>query len=203
MSKPSIFVTAYRCVRRPSGAIAFCVLGILSSIVYPTDLNSYPLAAPGTPQPPAVELTEDYLRFIPTILQIAVPIVLGDKIGLVQLLYVGVANTAATQGAKFLFNKVTVDHVRIGQRPRGRSSGYNMPSGHASMAACAVFFLCRRYGWRFGLPLSALLLLTMTTRVMLNAHTISAVIAGALIGFATTAWFTSPRADSGADQRPE
>jgi membrane-associated phospholipid phosphatase len=33
----------------------------------------------------------------------------------------------------------------------------------------------------------------MYARVMLNAHTISAVIAGALVGCLTTAWFTSRR----------
>lgn len=191
MNQPSIFVTAYRCVKRPSAAIVFFLLGILSSIIYPTDLDSYPLWAPAAPQPPAVRLTEDYLRFIPTILQIATPIVLRDKIGLVQLLYVGIANTAATQGTKFLLNDVSVDHVRLGQRPEGRRSVHNMPSGHSSMGSCAVYFLCRRYGWRFGLPLFVLLVLTMAARVMLNAHTISAVVAGALIGFATAAWFTS------------
>lgn len=191
MTTPSIFKTAYRAVQRPFAVIAFCVLGILACAGYPTNLAGYPVAPRGVPLPPAVELTEDYLRYIPTALQIAVPLVLGDEVGMVQLLYLGIANTAVTQGLKFMVNDVSVDHTRIGQRPRGND--HNMPSGHSSMSSCAVVFLGRRYGWQYGLVLGVLTVLTMYARVMLNAHTISAVLAGALVGTATTLWFTSPR----------
>ena len=44
------------------------------------------------------------------------------------------------------------------------------------------------------LLLSLIMAMTMYSRVMLNAHTISAVITGALIGFLGAALFTSPRA---------
>jgi membrane-associated phospholipid phosphatase len=191
MTTPSIFKTAYRVVRRPLAAIALCVVAILACAGYPTDLSSYPLAPAGTPTSATVRLTEDYLRFIPTVLQIAVPIVLGDKVGLVQLAYLGIANTVATQGLKFAINGVTVGHTRIGERPRG--GNHNMPSGHSSMSSCAAVFLGRRYGWKYGAILGVLTLMTMYARVMLNAHTVSAVLAGALIGIATTLWFTSPR----------
>jgi lipid A 1-phosphatase len=68
-----------------------------------------------------------------------------------------------------------------------------MPSGHSSMASCAVYFVGRRYSIWLAIPLAIIMLLTMYARVMLNQHTISAVIAGALIGFLATAMFTSPR----------
>lgn len=200
-TKPSLFKTAYRIVQRPVGVIVFCLLGMLSSAMYPTDLKSYPVVPAGSRLPPAVGLTENYLRFIPTVIQIAAPIVLGDRIGLIQLAYVGIANTVATQGLKFAVNGVWIDHTPIGQRPEGRD--HNMPSGHSSMSSCAVVFLGRRYGWQYGLVLAVLTLLTMYARVMLNAHTVSAVVAGALVGIVTTIWFTSPRwKDAGLGTAP-
>lgn len=192
-STPSIFATAYAVVRRPMGLIILFLIGILGSACYPTKLDSYPLLPAGSALPTGVRVTEDYVRFVPTVLQIAVPIVLGDKLGLVQLAYVGIANTIATQGTKFLVDKVTIAGTRIGQRPRGIDSRHNMPSGHSSMSSCAVYFLGRRYNWWWALALGIIMLMTMYARVMLNAHTVSAVVAGALLGFVTTAWFTSPR----------
>jgi lipid A 1-phosphatase len=192
-NQPSIWVTAYRAVQRPIWLILFFLTGIFASASYPTDLHSYPMLQAGSEMPASVNLTEDYLRFVPTIAQIAVPLVLGDKIGIVQLVYVGISNTIATQGTKFLLNNQWVRGTRLGQRPRGLNSKFNMPSGHSSMVSCAVWFLGRRYGWWLAILLSIFMLMTMYARVMLNAHTISAVIAGALTGFVTTAWFTSRR----------
>ena len=191
MSKQSIFRTAYASVRRPTLLLVLLFVGILASACYPTDLKTYPILPAGSATPAVVRITEDYVRYVPTVVQIAVPLVLGDKVGMVQLLYVGISNTIATQGLKHLVNGVTIDGTRLGQRPRG--DPYNMPSGHSSMSSCAVYFLGRRYSVWLGLLLSIILAMTMYTRVMLNAHTISAVIAGALIGFLTTAIFTSPR----------
>lgn len=61
------------------------------------------------------------------------------------------------------------------------------------MASCAVYFIGRRYGLRLALLLSPLLILTMYARVISSDHTVSAVVAGALLGFLTTALFTSWR----------
>jgi membrane-associated phospholipid phosphatase len=68
-----------------------------------------------------------------------------------------------------------------------------MPSGHSTLAASAVVFLVLRYGFVWALITVPVLLLTMYTRVMLDAHTISAVIAGALTGGMSTALFTTRR----------
>src|SRR5437764_518588 len=167
MNKPSIFRVAYASVRRPAVLLALLVLGILACGCYPTDLRSYPFLPEGTDTPTEVRVTEDYVRYVPTALQVAIPIVLGDRVGLVQLLYVGVSTTIATQGAKFMLNDLTVNGVRLGQRPRG--GGYNMPSGHSSMSSCAVYFLGRRYSFWLGLLLSIIMAMTMYSRVMLNA----------------------------------
>jgi len=191
MSRKSIFRIAFDEVRRPVLLIIFLLCAAVLSAVYPTDLQTYPVLPAGSPEPEAVTLTENYIRFVPTAVQVALPVVLGDKVGLVQLLYVAVSATIATHGAKYLLNDRWVEHTRLGQRPNGRGS--NMPSGHSSMASCAVYFVGRRYSIWLGVLLSVIMAMTMYARVMLNAHTVSAVLAGALIGFAMTALFTSPR----------
>lgn len=187
----SIFSTAYAEVRRPIRIIVLLLIGIMLSAVYPSDLDSYPLLPAGTNVPPIVKMTDHYLRFIPTVVQIAAPLVLGDETGLVQLLYVGISNTLATQGAKYLLNDRWVLHTRLGQRPSSPTSRHNMPSGHSSMVSCAVYFVGRRYSILLGILLGIIMLIAMYARVALNAHTISAVIAGALTGFLSAALFTS------------
>jgi lipid A 1-phosphatase len=117
-------------------------------------------------------------------------VVLGDKVGLVQLLYVAAAGVITTHGLKFLLNDRWIGRTRLGERPNHRD--HNMPSGHSSMVSCAVYFVWRRYSPWLGLLLSAFMLVTMYARVMLNAHTVSAVIAGALAGLLAAALFTSP-----------
>lgn len=181
---------AYREVRPPEGFILACALGIPLSLSHPTDLARYPEAPP--PQPWAV-FTEDYLRFANTAVQVALPLVMRDTIGMVQLVYVGVSTTLATHGIKRIVDDWEVGGTRLGERPSGPGSMYNMPSGHASQASCAVYFVGRRYGWWHLAYLVPILLLTMCARVALNAHTVSAVIAGALIGLVTAAIFTSKR----------
>jgi lipid A 1-phosphatase len=191
MIKKSIFSTAYSDVQRPIKLILLLLIGIIFSAVYPSDLKSYPVLPAGTDVPAAITMTDHYLRFIPTVVQVAAPLMLGDKIGMVQLLYVGIANTVATQGAKYLLNDRWVLQTRLGQRPGSSTSNHNMPSGHSSMASCAIYFIGRRYSIWLGILLSIILLMAVYARVALNAHTISAVIAGTLTGFLTAALFTS------------
>jgi membrane-associated phospholipid phosphatase len=191
MVERSIFQLAYAEVRRSAALIAFLLFGIVLSAAYPSHLDNYPVLPAGASAPAEVTLTENYVRFVPTAVQIALPMVLGDKVGLVQLIYVAVSTTVVTHGLKHVLDDRWVMHTRLGQRPNGGS--INMPSGHSSMASCGVYFVGRRYSIWLGLLLSVILGLTMYARVMLNAHTISAVIAGALVGCLTSAWFTSPR----------
>nr|WP_284702424.1 phosphatase PAP2 family protein [Herbaspirillum aquaticum] len=66
-----------------------------------------------------------------------------------------------------------------------------MPSGHSSMASSAMYFVGRRYGWWHLIYMLPILLMTMFARVALDAHTISAVLAGALAGIVGAALFTS------------
>ena len=191
MANRSVFQAAYAEVHRPFLFIVLLLAGFILSAAYPSDLKSYPVLPSDAKLPAEVTLTENYVRFVPTVLQIALPVMLGDKIGLVQLLYVAVSTTIATHSLKRLLDDVWVGETRLGQRPHG--GALNMPSGHSSMASCAVYFIGRRYSVRLGVFLLIILGLTMYARVALNAHTVSAVIAGALLGCLTAAWFTSPR----------
>ena len=195
MRKTSIYRQAYVEVSRVPVHLVALLCTILLSMIYPSNLGSYPIRPSNATVPVAVSLTDKYVRFIPTAIQVAAPLLLRDKIGAVQLLYVAIANTIATQAAKRLLNDCEVMGTKLGKRPNG--GPFNMPSGHSSMASCAVFFVIRRYGLWLGLPLAGMLLiillLTMYARVALNAHTVSAVIAGALIGLISTLLFTSKR----------
>lgn len=188
----SLLKQAYTQVQKPRRFILVCIVGIIFSLLYPTDLESYrtPLTEDASP---VVHVTENYLRFINTVVQIAFPILLKDKIGMIQLVYVGISSTVATHGLKRLLDKQEVWGTRLGERPSRPESRHNMPSGHSSMASTAAYFVCRRYGYKHALYLIPILLLTMYARVELNAHTVNAVIAGALIGFLMTAIFTSER----------
>jgi lipid A 1-phosphatase len=190
MKSRSLFAAAYLDVQRPVAMIVFLVLSITLSAIYPSHLDTYPVLGRSEHVPEGVLLTEDYARFVPTAVQVALPVVLGDKVGLVQLLYVAAAGVITTHGLKFLLNDRWIGRTRLGERPNHRD--HNMPSGHSSMVSCAVYFVWRRYSPWLGLLLSAFMLVTMYARVMLNAHTVSAVIAGALAGLLAAALFTSP-----------
>ena len=155
------------------GFIAACLLSLLVCVFYPSDLASYRENL-NAERPFWVEPTETKLRFVNTIAQVAMPLLMRDKEGMVQLLTLAVATT------------------RLGERPYAPDSRHNMPSGHSSMSSCAVYFVARRYGLWHLLYLLPILLLTMGARLMLDAHTLSAVLAGCLIGIICAAWFTSP-----------
>ncbi len=169
-----------------------CVIGIILCILWPTNLSSY--RSKGPEKTLLVLRTDHYFRYTNTIAQIALPIINRDPVGMMQLLYVGASVTLATHGLKHLLGPVTVWGTPLGDRPSGGK--HNMPSGHSSMAACALYFVCRRYGWRHALYMLPVTLLTMFARVELNAHTVSAVIAGALVGLVMSAVFTSKRAEA-------
>ena len=180
---------AYAQVIRPWPFILACLLGFAICASYPSDTQDY-----GPPNDSGLVLASEHgLRFINTAVQVALPLLLRDKIGMAQLVFVGVSTTAATHIVKRLLNNRVVWGTRLGQRPTGADSRSNMPSGHSSMASSAAYFVCRRYRFWHALYLIPILLLTMFSRVELNSHSVSAVIAGALLGFLMAALFTSHR----------
>lgn len=163
------------------------ILIFMVSAFYPSDTDFY--SKKKKDDNPVVHSVEHYVRFANTAAMALIPIILMDKIGMVQALYVGIATTVATQSLKRVFNHISIFGTELGRRPSG--SLQNMPSGHSSMASCAMYFVIRRYGLKHALYLVPILLLTMNARLMLNAHTLSAVIAGCTLGILCAALFTS------------
>ncbi|MDR2007378.1 MAG: phosphatase PAP2 family protein [Alphaproteobacteria bacterium] len=162
--------------------ILFCV-----SAFYPSDMEYYKNREKNDSI--YVMAVEDGLRFVNTAAQIAIPILLADKIGMVQAVYVGIATTVLGQGLKRIFNDVHVGDTRLGERPSG--GNYNMPSGHSAMAASAMAFVAIRYGAINLMYLLPLTILTMIARIMLKAHTLSATLSGLILGIIIGMLFSS------------
>lgn len=182
-------------------AMAFALL--IAVELYPSDLKTgYGYSRLG-PQSPVVTQTEKWGRLTNTVLQLAVPVLTRDVTGLKQLVPITLGGILASHGPKRLLNDVVIGETRLGQRPSGPDSKHNMPSGHATLAASAVVFLVLRYGFIWALITVPVLVLTMYTRVMLDAHTISAVIAGALTGGMSTALFTTRRQATPPEKSPD
>ncbi|MEO5565569.1 MAG: phosphatase PAP2 family protein [Luteimonas sp.] len=164
----------------------------LASTFFPSDLAGYASKVGISRAPTAVYDIDHYGRFFNTALQAGLPVVLGDKAGMLELAKVAVATTLATHLLKHALNNVHVKGTRLGQRPFSPDSSLNMPSGHSSMASCGAYFVSRRYGWKLAFLVLPVLALTMFARVSLDEHTVSAVISGALLGILVTALFTTP-----------
>lgn len=136
-----------------------------------------------------VYFVEHGLRYTNTALQMMLPILLADKIGIVQAVYVGIGTVVSVQLLKRIFNNIHIGNTRIGERPKG--GDYNVPSGHSAMATSAMMFLIIRYGWRFAFYMVPVSILTMITRLELKAHTMSAVFSGGILGIIIALLLTS------------
>ncbi|MEZ5752235.1 MAG: phosphatase PAP2 family protein [Paracoccaceae bacterium] len=193
MSWRTILARPRTVVRNHFWAVLAVLAVILSAVVYPSDIESYRAEPYDGANNALVTTTEHYLRHVNTIAAFAVPILLRDVAGLQQLGAVTVFGILATHGPKRLLNDVVIGGTRLGERPHAPDSNHNMPSGHSALASTIIWFLGRRYSWWWLLLTVPVTLLTMYARVMLNAHTISAVVAGALIGLLVTALFVTKR----------
>lgn len=164
---------------------------------YPSDLPSYLDDTHDPDQDTLVVAVETYARHVNTVVALAVPILLRDWTGLKQLGVVTVAGIVMTHGPKHLLDDLRVGDTRLGQRPHSPDSRHNMPSGHSALASAVIWFLGRRYSWLWALLTVPITGLTMHARVMLDAHTISAVLAGCLIGLFAAALFVTRRPRQG------
>ena len=177
---------------RPWGLILFLAIGFALSVFHPSDLKSYHSKSNLEPPGVVVDITENYVRFVNTGVQILLPFAMRDPVGILQLAFIAITTTIATHGTKRLVNEWVIEGTRLGQRPPGGShSNHNMPSGHSSMTSCAVYYVCWRYGLKFAWLLVPIMLLTMYARIALLEHTVSAVLAGCFLGLMIAATFTS------------
>ena len=76
------------------------------------------------------------------------------------------------------------------ERPDGGKMSF--PSGHTSSAFSGASFIQRRYGWKYGMPAYAAALFVGWSRIDSDAHYVEDVVAGAAIGIAFSAIFTTP-----------
>lgn len=86
--------------------------------------------------------------------------------------------------------KTTIDK----ERPNGDCCTA-FPSGHATRAFYAAGFIDERYGRRYGLPAYALAAVVAWSRVDADQHDEADVIGGALVGWLSARYFTSPRVE--------
>jgi hypothetical protein len=85
-----------------------------------------------------------------------------------------VINAVVTQGLKFSIRRERPHN------PGGKS--YSMPSGHASSAFATSAVVWRHFGWKAGLPASAVGAWVGAGRVQLGQHFLSDVVFGAAVG---------------------
>ena len=171
-------------------ALSF-VFALLCAL-YPTDHETNYQLPRGGHNEAAVVFVDKALRHVNTGTALVVPIVRRDVSGLAQLTVVTFVGILATHVPKRVFNELEIAGTRLGQRPLNPNSKHNVPSGHSSLASAAAFFMCRRYGlcWIW---LIIIAFLTMWARVLLDAHTVSAVLSGFFVGLAIILCFVSPK----------
>lgn len=155
-------------------------LGLALAFLFPSAAG--PTMGPMLPVARWVQWVEDQGRFVNTALQVAMPVLTRDIMGLKSLAWIALTGTGSTHGLKRALNDVEVKGVRLGQRPSSERTRHNFPSGHASLASSGAVFVATRYGWRWLLLLGPVVLATAYARVALDAHTWSAVVAGTCLG---------------------
>ena len=132
----------------------------------------------------AFQIYGDIFQFLP-LAAATYALAIKDYQGLGQLA-IGTGSTlAVTFASKLTFSAFGRSHpnaVAISKRPdSGAYDGF--PSGHTSSAFAAAGFMQRRYGWKWGVPTIALASLVGISRVVAKRHTVTQVIAGAILGF--------------------
>ncbi|GIT93219.1 hypothetical protein JANAI62_36370 [Jannaschia pagri] len=163
-------------------AWALTLVALAVATVYPTDFERHHAEPRGGQYDPLVIGVEQVGRHVNTARPLLMVIALRDVVGAKQMVAITAAGILATHGPKRLLNDVEIAGTRLGQRPSSATSKHNMPSGHSSLASAGACFMVRRYSHWFGVVVWPIVLLTMYARVMLDAHTVSATIAGAITG---------------------
>ncbi|PAF49085.1 hypothetical protein BKH41_03065 [Helicobacter sp. 12S02232-10] len=140
----------------------------------------------------AFEIYGDIFQFLPAMAAVY-SLTQQDYKGL-GYLAIGTGSTLAlTFAIKYSFVGISRNHpswARISQRPNnGSYDGF--PSGHTASAFSAAGFMQRRYGWKWGVPTTILATLVGISRITAQRHTVTQVIAGALLGYGISYLVTS------------
>jgi membrane-associated phospholipid phosphatase len=125
-------------------------------------------------------------------LQIAIPCVAfavsffrRDREGGKQFFYAMLLMVFLVHGIKFISYDMS-----IGLRPDGERGSF--PSGHTATSFQGAFFLGKRYGWKWGMPMVGLATLTAYSRIYGHHHHWRDVIVGLLIAFLVNKWLVAP-----------
>jgi membrane-associated phospholipid phosphatase len=111
-----------------------------------------------------------------------------DREGGKQFLYALLSMVFLVQGIKFISHDMP-----IGLRPNGERGSF--PSGHTATSFQGAFFLGKRYGWKWGIPMVGLATLTAYSRIHGQHHHWRDVIVGVIIAFLVNRWLVAiPRA---------
>lgn len=105
----------------------------------------------------------------------------GDTEGMVQLV-----KSFAVETAIVVVMKRSIDRTR----PNG--GRYSFPSGHTAVSFMSSTYLWKRYGWKYGLPSTALAAFVGYSRYGIDdpVHYFSDVVAGCIIGVGSSWIFT-------------
>lgn len=149
----------------------------------------------------AFEILSDVLQFLPA-LSASYSLAIKDYEGLKELA-IGFGTTIGiTLISKASLNALAKKYpkkLQIALRPN-HTNYEGFPSGHTSSAFSAAGFMQRRYGWRWGVPMTLLATLTGISRVVANKHTPLQVIAGAMLGFGVSYLVSSRYIDPQKDR---
>ncbi len=124
----------------------------------------------------------NYATYALTATSLALPAYDNDVDGIKESVFsIGTAGAISIVG-KSLIHENRPDH----------SGNDSFPSNHASIAFASATNIHIRYGWQMGLPAYGIASLVAVGRVEADKHYWKDVIAGALIGSASSYIFTTP-----------
>lgn len=139
------------------------------------------------------EIYGDVMQFLPFAM-IAYSYAIDDMQGVKeQAIGAGVTflSTHAIKQSFVLIAQSSESAAGISQRPNnGSFDGF--PSGHTSFAFSSVGCAQKRYGLKWSIPLGLMATAVGASRVYADKHTITQVITGAILGFATSYFLASP-----------
>ena len=132
-----------------------------------------------------VYITGNVLEFVLPVAAAGMTIAKQDWTGTWQLGKSVLVNEAATGILKYTVKE---------RRPNGEDN-YSYPSGHTSISCTSAEFLRNRYGWWYGAPMYALAAFVGYSRIESKHHYFHDVLAGAVLGIASSFIFTTPYHD--------
>ena len=105
-----------------------------------------------------------------------------DWQGLLQGVETAAATAAVTLALKYAVRE---------KRPDG-SNWHSFPSGHTAVSFATSTYLCKRYGWKFGVPAYVLSTYVAWGRCFSKQHYVWDTVVGAAIGAGAALVFTTP-----------